>query len=266
MMSKQTVVARVSASLLLTLCCLCAPMIPAAQAAESASALFTIKAEFDPQLLDSLEVRMLCPSAMPERQSIPFSGPGEIEIRVEKFSEDTGSCQLVTEARAGYSIIYSGEGEGIFKADRNGCQFSRLLDGQRNFCQIELVQDPVQITAYKKWIGGAEDEADIRIRLECESGEYTGYRYINEGLPAGWEISRVDPQGVVCSVFEAPGDAYIADEFDCQSLVIFPGKSEECTMVNTKIVKRIEMLNRYGKVIMILVMLLVGLISVKRLV
>ena len=45
---------------------------------------------------------------------------------------------------------------------------------------------------------------------------------------------------------------------DCEDLVILPGASEECTVVNTKVVKMIDMLNRYGLVIMILVFMVVG--------
>jgi len=48
-------------------------------------------------------------------------------------------------------------------------------------------------------------------------------------------------------------------------LYIRPGRGEECTLINTKIVKRIEMLNRYGKIVMIVLVLAVGLVAVKRL-
>jgi len=59
-------------------------------------------------------------------------------------------------------------------------------------------------------------------------------------------------------------DNFSPDIIDCQGLYILPGKGEECTMLNTKIVKRIETLNRYGKFLMIFLVLAIGLAAVKR--
>lgn len=233
-------------------------------ASDATRTSFAIRVNFDNRLLNEVEVNLHCPTGIPEHQRIPVTSSRDIMLVVESFPDGAASCQLQTSVPFGYTIAYSGRGEAVFKADHNGCVYGKISDGHSNDCQIDISQDSVRITTYKKWIGGTGEETDIRIRLDCESGNYTGSRYVNEGLPAGWDISQIDPDGVVCSVFEAPGDSYVADEFDCQSLVIFPGKGEECTMVNTKIVKRIEMLNRYGKAIMILVMLVAGLIGMKR--
>jgi hypothetical protein len=46
--------------------------------------------------------------------------------------------------------------------------------------------------------------------------------------------------------------------------MLVPGQAAECTIVNTKVVKRIDMLNRYGLIIMISVMLGAGLAAVRR--
>ena len=102
------------------------------------------------------------------------------------------------------------------------------------------------------------------ISLECESGEYSGFRHINDGKPGGWEIGNIDPAGILCNVYEADRDNFRPDIIDCQGLLILPGKTEECTMVNTKIVKRIETLNRYGKLVMILLVLAIGMIAIRR--
>ena len=132
-------------------------------------------------------------------------------------------------------------------------------------------QDPGQadvpgtLTVYVEWIGPSGEERDVQISLECESGEYSGYRYINKGAPDGWEIRGIDPEGILCNVSEKVRETFRPDIIDCQGLYILPGRDEACTMVNTKIVKRIEMLNRYGKIVMIVLVLAVGLVAVKRL-
>ena len=134
------------------------------------------------------------------------------------------------------------------------------------FGQVSGQEDiPGTLTVYVEWIGPSGEEKDVRISLECESGEYSGIRYINKGSPDGWEIRDIDPEGILCNVSETVRETFRPDIIDCQGIYILPGRHEECTMVNTKIVKRIEMLNRYGKIVMILLVLLVGLVAVKRL-
>ncbi len=59
-------------------------------------------------------------------------------------------------------------------------------------------------------------------------------------------------------------DTFVADTEDCRELLVVPGQDVECTMVNTKVVKRIEMLNRYGLGLMIGVMLAAGLVAVRK--
>ena len=125
-------------------------------------------------------------------------------------------------------------------------------------------QDPARVVVYKKWIGMSGKAADVRIDLDCESGEYSGYRLINEGEPDGWEIRNVDPEGILCNVSEEVRENYRPDIIDCQGLYILPGRTEECTLVNTRVVKRIEMLNRYGKIVMILLIFGVGLMAMRR--
>ena len=137
------------------------------------------------------------------------------------------------------------------------CAFSApMVQGQE--------ASPGTLVVYKEWIGASGEERDVQTSLECESGDYSGFRYINEGKPGQWEIRDIDPEGILCNVFEEERDNFRPDIIDCQGLLILPGRAEECTMVNTKIVKRIEMLNRYGKVLMIVLVLAIGLLTIRR--
>ena len=124
--------------------------------------------------------------------------------------------------------------------------------------------EAARLVVYKKWIGMSGKAADVRIELDCESGNYSGFRMINEGEPDGWEIRDVPPEGILCNVSEEVRENFRPDIIDCQGLYILPGRTEECTLVNTRIVKRIETLNRYGKSVLILGVLAVGLLAMKR--
>jgi len=139
-----------------------------------------------------------------------------------------------------------------------------MANGNRRECRLEVTQDPVDLVVYLEWIGPSGEEEDVRVSLECESGNYSGYRYVNAGRPDGWEIRDIDPEGILCNVSEEVRDNFRPDIIDCQGLLVLPGKGEECTLINTKIVKRIEMLNRYGIVVMIVLVLGIGLIAVRR--
>ena len=120
------------------------------------------------------------------------------------------------------------------------------------------------LTVYLKWVGASGRESDVRISLDCEDGRDYGYRYINEDAAGGWDISGLGAAGMLCNVTEEERDSYRRDIIDCQGLYIVPGAREECTLVNTKIVKRIEMFNRYGVFVLILLVLGVGLIAIRR--
>jgi len=123
----------------------------------------------------------------------------------------------------------------------------------------------VKLWVYKKWIGASGAEANVEIRLACPGHDDFEPRLINRDRPNGWIVQGITEDGLLCNVAEVKRDTFIADERDCLNLLLVPGQDVECTMVNTKVVKRIDMLNRYGLGLMIAVMLTVGLMSVKKL-
>ena len=235
-----------------------------ALAQDETMAAIIVETEFETRLLSSVRLNVMCNSGQFGESLVEMQAPEKLEIGLTNFRTAGTSCQLRVELPDGYSVEYSVQSERISRADQNGCQFARIENGDTIYCQIAIVQDPVSLTVYMKWIGRSGEEEDVQLSLACESGEYSGFRYINEGSPGGWEISQIDPEGILCNVSETVRDTFRPDIIDCQGLYILPGKGEECTMINTKIVKRIEMLNRYGKIVMILLVLAVGLAAVRR--
>jgi hypothetical protein len=220
---------------------------------------------FAEEFLDTVDVRLLCSFGELKIREFEMGSAETLELPLEAAGGLRAGCQLLAFPPEGYSVSYRVSGGGAYRADRNGCQFSGIEEGQGNRCLMEVNQDPVTITVYKEWIGASGEEEDVRVSLSCESGDHDGDRFVNEGSPDGWEIRNIDPEGVLCNVSETVRDSFSPDIIDCQGLLILPGKGEECTLVNTKIVKRIEMLNRYGKIVMILLVLAIGLAAVRRL-
>jgi hypothetical protein len=129
---------------------------------------------------------------------------------------------------------------------------------------LQGVPSETELLVYKKWIGASGGERNVEVHLDCSDDDFFQPRFINRDLPGGWQIRNIPKEGIFCTVSEIKRDTFIADDSDCSKLLVVPGQSVECTIVNTKIVKKIDMLNRYGLILMISVMLGAGLAAVKR--
>ena len=173
-------------------------------------------------------------------------------------------CRLTPQRLPGHELGFLGDGGSQFEAEAPGCTFSNVRRGHSNFCQIRVEDQETTLTVFKDWIGTSERESDSRISLDCGNGRNYPRLAINTDKPGAWMLTVDRDDGFLCSVSEREGDGYIADISDCQDLLILPGADEECTIVNTKVVKMIEMLNRYGLVAMILVFMAVGGIAARR--
>jgi hypothetical protein len=239
------------------------PLVASGQAAPQ-KALISVDAQFESSRLPMLDLELLCSQAAPGRESIRLTENAQFDWATGELPGSQSNCALIANLPEGYTASFKVDGSSPQNANATACQFRPIKAGQKRQCQITITQDPVPLMVYLSWIGPSGEEEDVRVDLSCESGEYSGYRYVNEGKPEGWEIRDIDPEGILCNVNERVRDNFRPDIIDCQGLWIRPGKGEECTLTNTKIVKRIETLNRYGQLIMILLVLGVGLIAVKR--
>ncbi len=145
------------------------------------------------------------------------------------------------------------------------CLLALWVAGSATAQQPAVASQAAEILVYKKWIGASGGkEADVLARLQCEGAESFEPQWVNTGKVVQWPLATVPPQGMLCSVHETEEESFIADTDDCLELRIFPGDQAECTLVNTKLVKRIDMLNRYGRILMILVMLAAGLLATRK--
>jgi hypothetical protein len=240
------------------------PSPASGQGPATSQAIISVDARFQDSRLPALDLELSCNQGEPRTETRRLSGDGVFQWKTGKSADGKLSCQLQVRLPAGYSAAYYVNGESQARPGGKGCQFKDITQNDPTHCRVEVTQDPVELMVYLEWIGPSGEEQDVRISLECESGNYSGTRYVNAGKPAGWEIRDIDPEGILCNVSEEVRDNFRPDIIDCQGLWVLPGKGEECTLTNTKIVKRIEMLNRYGKIVMILLVLGIGLAAVKR--
>ena len=236
----------------------------AATAAASDTAAFTVDIKLGETPMDLLQVTLNCfegddrtlSARIPPGESRSFSIPIPPGRSL--------NCLLGALPIPGQRLAFRGDGGSEVELTGEGCLFSGVRAGHANFCQIEIEQERTSLTVYKNWIGSAGAEPDVEIRLSCSGGVTADPRQINQDRPGGWDLQVSDPDGLECDVLEQERDDFRADISDCQDLIIRPGAQEECTMVNTKVVKMIQMLNRYGLIIMIAVFAIAGMIAARR--
>ena len=234
--------------------------------ADGDSALFTVDVKLGDTPLELLQVTLVCyeDGARSLSANIPPGDSRSFSIAVREGVELT--CLLGALPIAGQRLGFLGDGGSQVELTEEGCLFSGVKPGHANFCQITIESQQTSLTVYKKWIGASEREADVEVRVHCAAGfaADAGPRLINQDKPGGWDLGITAADGIECDVFEVEREDFRADISDCQDLIIVPGASEECTMVNTKVVKMIQMLNRYGLVVMILVFMAAGMIAARK--
>jgi hypothetical protein len=233
-------------------------------AADSAS--FTVDVKLGDTPLELLQVTLNCYEDGARSLSAQIQ-PGDSRSFSLPVREGVAlTCLLGAKPIAGQRLGFLGDGGSQVELTDEGCLFSGVQAGHANFCQITIESQQTSLTVYKKWIGAAGREADVEVRLHCAAGTAAdpGPRLINQDKPGGWDLGISVSDGIECDVIEVEREDFKADISDCQDLIIVPGASEECTMVNTKVVKMIQMLNRYGLVVMILVFLVAGMIAARK--
>lgn len=233
-------------------------------------ASFTVDARLGEGSVEELQVRLDCraagdaePSAV-QSARLPRDGTAIFEVVVPPAA--SWACDVFADALQGMEVRYRGDGGSDADIGESGCRFTGVRAGHANFCQIQTRSQVTSITVYKKWIGATRKEPDVLVQLNCAGERLPESRNINAGKPGGWFLPVSDPEGITCDVLETRSEEYVQDTGDCENLLILPGAEEECTLVNTKVLKMIDMLNRYGLVIMILVFMAAGMIAARRLV
>lgn len=254
-------------ALLAVLACL-APQVGMTQdAAQTSAASFTVDAALGGDSGQKVNVVLSCRSAAGEEVHSDQAtlGDGEtVEFRLPGPADGGLECTVTAGQAAGLNIGYRGDGGSEADISEAGCRFLGVALGHANFCQVRVEAQTTSITVYKKWIGARGDEDDVLARLRCGGTALPEPLSINAGRPGTWTLDLTDADGILCDVTEDEREDFVPDMTDCRDLLVLPGAQEECTLVNTKVVKMIDMLNRYGLAIMIAVFAVAGMLAARK--
>lgn len=227
-------------------------------------ALFTVDVKLSGTGVDRLVVMLKCESETPISLEFPVPVDSSRTYTAPVPAGPGTRCSITTAPLPGHQLRFLGDGGSRFEADGPGCTFTDVMRGHSNFCQIQVENQDTSLTVFKHWIGTSSNEGDVRVFLDCGNDGSYEPKLVNADRPASWKLNVNNAEGFLCAVSEPSDDTYVADTSDCQDLLILPGAREECTVVNTKVVKMIEMLNRYGLFIMIGVFMIVGGLAARR--
>jgi len=221
-------------------------------------ASFTVDVKLRGSGVEHLDVQLRCGPGQPLVLEFEIPVDSSQTFTVPAPGGQSIDCSLTADPVVGQRLSFLGDGGSIFDPDGPGCRFMDVRGGHANFCQIQVESQETSLTVFKHWIGTSDPVDDVAVSLDCGSELRLEDLPLNKGKPGKWLLDVTDAEGIICRVREEKGDSYLSDTSDCDDLLIRPGAREECTVVNTKVVKMIEMLNRYGLVIMILAFMVVG--------
>lgn len=266
---------------------------------EGENARFTVTKRFmDQNNIRNVRFTLSCNTGLPLEQSITVQRPGgpyqdaEITFVVTDFESGALDCQLREQVPTGYEASYSCDGESNCSAGTPSpvdpyftgpCEFTDVEQGDENLCFIRNYVRPVDVEVTKLWIDENEEfqgPTNAEMAWACVNARSSGddlslgteEGFLSFQLPEQTEPFSVYPnfdpaQPTVCTVMEEfPGfDSDIeSDDSDCDGLEVSLGSGAACTVVNTRLYPGIPTLSDYGKLLLVLLLLSVGLIGVRR--
>lgn len=240
---------------------------------------------------DAVELKIKCTSGFPLENSItvtPNAGDfGSYEVRfvVRNFNDGALNCEVWEETPVGYQADYDCQsGSSCSTGEGTGpCTFEAVSNGQQNLCLIQNYVEPVNLVVTKQWEYDPADtvvDDSAVVELNCLNvfdgdgdampDNIMHWAWLLDGNPAS-QTAKVYPDfsgKTFCWTTEAPVSSAVESENSCETpFPVKVGDTElNCTVTNTVFFEGIPSLNQYGLVLFTALMLLTGMVAVRRLV
>ena len=195
-------------------------------------------------------------------------------------------CTITEVVPPGYAASYTPGGTGDYViSEPSVCEFTNPGDLDENTCLITNTPLPMVSTVYKDWIiegsGGDAVQPDYKFSVACNSEIVSGGHSIKYYQNA-WHTWFHNGAGLNdtsytfsvipnwegdshCWVDEKVYDSSIESETGgCQNLNPVLGSGDSCTITNSVFYEGIPTLGQFGKIIMALLMLGLGLVGLRR--
>ncbi|HET6564868.1 MAG TPA: IPTL-CTERM sorting domain-containing protein, partial [Xanthomonadales bacterium] len=208
-------------------------------------------------------------------------GAFEVSFVVSGLGSTPLNCSVTQDAPFGYTPTYTCLGESQCEAAQStsNCRFSDVEAGTDNLCQVQSYPSEVPFTVTKEWLFPTEEigEADFaNIVFECENafggdgvanGSSMYWNWTVEGNAQRTANIQPDFKGTTqCRATESNAFSAVEATNGCENWipVKIGDSSRGCTITNTIFLEGIPTLGDYGKLLLALLMLGVGVVAVRR--
>jgi hypothetical protein len=236
-----------------------------------------------------VQLNISCNTGLPLEQSLtvlPNEGAfGRFEVRfiVGSFTDGSLNCEVWEDTPPGYAPEYDCQsGSACSTSSGNGpCSFTAVGHGQESLCLIQNRVDPVALTVTKEWLYDREEHAvddHVAIELYCANVHDGDGAVIDQDLMYwSWifngnlssHVATVYPEftgATKCWTAELPKSSAVEPESTCSDgISIGLGDVERnCLVTNTVFFEGVPTLSQYGLMLISALMLLTGLVAVRR--
>ena len=254
------------------------------------SALFVVQKRFeDNNNITPVRLNIKCNTGLPLENSLTVLpnvgafGKYEVAFVVENFVEGALECEVWEDTPPGYSAEYDCQASSSCStnAGTGPCTFLGVRYQQRDLCLIQNRVEPVKLNVTKEWLFNQEDlviDEQASIELTCSnvtggdgtpaSGGQMRWSWDFSGNPAS-QVATLYPDfagGTHCWTKEDLLPSAVETESTCETPIsIAVGDTERsCVVTNSVFFEGIPTLNPFGLVLISALMLLTGLIFVRR--
>jgi hypothetical protein len=210
-------------------------------------------------------------------------GAFEVSFVVSGLGATPLNCTVTQDAPFGYTPSYTclGISDCVEAQSASNCSFSNVAAGTDNLCQVQSYPNAVPFTVIKEWLFAAEDigETDFaNIVLECQN--VYGGDGISENNLMYWnwnvagnsqQVANIQPDfrgATHCRASESNTFSAVEATNGCEDWiqVLIGDGTGSCTITNTVFLEGIPTLSDYGRLLLALVMLGIGLVAVRRII
>jgi len=251
-------------------------------------AAFIVQKRFeDNNDITPVELKIRCNTGLPLEQSLtvlPNEGAfGNFEVRfiVESFTDGALDCEVWEETPPGYSSEYdcqSGSDTNCSTSEGSGpCSFSDVSIGQEDLCLIA----PVEVAVTKEWLYSREElvvDDNATIELFCANVFGGNGATLNNGLMYwSWlfDGSQASQKAMVYPDYAGSTNCWTEESFRTSAVesastcsppvsIGLGDPTRNCIVTNTVFFEEIPTLSQYGLILISALMLLTGLIAVRR--
>ncbi len=252
------------------------------------SATFTVQSRFvDNNNQTPVTLRLSCNTGLILDQTKTVQpndglfGAFEVSFVVSELGGTPLNCTVTQDHPFGYTPSYTclGESDCAAAQSAESCSFTNVAPGTDNLCQVQSYPNVVPFTVIKEWLFEAEEIAETEyanIVLECEN-VFEGDGVANSNLMTwNWNVEgnaertaniRPDFRGITyCRATESNTFSAVEAVNGCEAWlpVRIGDSSVSCTITNNVFLEGIPTLGDYGRMLLVLLLLGVGLVAVRR--